>query len=208
MGITESMGQIIMFGLEIYSWLILIRILLSWVNPDPYNPIIQFLIRATEPVMAPARRLIPPLGGTIDLSPIVVLIGIHFLQRLVAILFSGHSAGGGLSMIAAEVLGVIHLLLTFYMLLLFIRAGINLYVWFQFKRGKPTNINIGQPFIRFIFTSTEPAIRPIRAFLPTLSGLDLSPVAAATLLVLLLSLLRQITIALSSGGGMVGNGMM
>jgi len=65
--------------LFIMYWLILIRALLSWVNPDPLNPIVQFLMRVTEPVLEPVRRLLPPMP--LDISPIIVFIFIIFLQR-------------------------------------------------------------------------------------------------------------------------------
>ena len=72
--------------LTIMYWLILIRALVSWVNPDPFNPFVQFLVRMTEPVLEPIRRLLPPLA--IDISPIIAFFGIIFLQRfLVASLF-------------------------------------------------------------------------------------------------------------------------
>ena len=65
--------------LTIYIWIIIIRALISWVNPDPYNPIVQILYRITEPVLAPVRRRLPDFGG-FDISPVVVLLIIFFLQ--------------------------------------------------------------------------------------------------------------------------------
>ena len=62
-------------------WTILARVILSWVAPDPYNPIVRVVIQITEPVMAPARKILPPMGG-LDLSPIIVLLAIQFLQIL------------------------------------------------------------------------------------------------------------------------------
>lgn len=62
-------------------WSILARVILSWVAPDPYNPIVRIVTQITEPVMAPARKLLPPMGG-FDLSPIIVLLLIQFLQVL------------------------------------------------------------------------------------------------------------------------------
>jgi YggT family protein len=61
-------------------WIIIGRALISWVNPDPYNPIVTFLYRATEPVLAPIRRWIPLRGMGIDISPIIVILVIYFLQ--------------------------------------------------------------------------------------------------------------------------------
>ena len=66
--------------LNIYMWIIIARALISWVNPDPYNPIVRFLYRATEPVLSRVRRIIPDLGG-IDLSPLIVLLIIYFLKE-------------------------------------------------------------------------------------------------------------------------------
>lgn len=68
--------------LNIYMWIIIARALISWVNPDPYNPIVRFLYRATEPVLSRVRRIIPDLGG-IDLSPLIVLLIIYFLKEFV-----------------------------------------------------------------------------------------------------------------------------
>lgn len=67
--------------LNIYMWIIVARAIISWVSPSPYNPIVQFLYRATEPVLRYARRIIPPIGGTLDLSPIIVLLVIVFLRK-------------------------------------------------------------------------------------------------------------------------------
>ena len=66
--------------LTIYMWIIIIRAVLSWVNPDPYNPIVRFIHQVTEPVMYRVRRLIPIGGLGIDFSPIIILLVIVFLQ--------------------------------------------------------------------------------------------------------------------------------
>ncbi|MFO8052590.1 MAG: YggT family protein [Candidatus Omnitrophota bacterium] len=62
-------------------WLILIRALISWVNPDPYNPIVQFLYKTTEPILYPIRKLLPQgLRFGIDISPIIAFLAIVFLR--------------------------------------------------------------------------------------------------------------------------------
>ena len=78
----NGIGVILSYLLTIYIWIIIIRALLSWVNPDPYNPIVRILYRLTEPVLAPVRYRMPNIGG-IDASPIVVLLIIFFLQSFV-----------------------------------------------------------------------------------------------------------------------------
>jgi YggT family protein len=62
-----------------YMWIIIIRAVISWVNPDPWNPIVRFLYQVTEPVLRPIRRRLPFTG--IDVSPVVVILVIYFLQR-------------------------------------------------------------------------------------------------------------------------------
>mgnify|MGYP001403774357 FL=1 len=76
----SATAQILKIVLEIYMWIIIIRALLSWVNPDPYNPIVQFLNSITEPVLYRVRQLIPMSGMGIDFSPIIVILAIIFLQ--------------------------------------------------------------------------------------------------------------------------------
>lgn len=69
--------------LEIIKWLVIIAAVVSWVNPDPRNPIVQFLYRSTEPILRPFRRILPPgRTGGIDLSPILVILLIFFLKSL------------------------------------------------------------------------------------------------------------------------------
>lgn len=70
--------------LNLYSWVIIAAALISWVSPDPRNPIVAFLRRVTEPVLEPVRRLLPPWKtGGLDLSPLIVLIAIQFVVRVV-----------------------------------------------------------------------------------------------------------------------------
>ena len=75
-----AVATILDYILTIANWLIIIRALISWVNPDPYNPIVQFLYKFTEPLLAPFRRLVPLYSMGVDLSPIFALIFIWFLK--------------------------------------------------------------------------------------------------------------------------------
>lgn len=75
-----ALATILEYLLTIINWLIIIRALLSWVNPDPYNPVVQFLYRTTEPMLAPFRRIVPTYAMGVDLSPIFALIMVWFLK--------------------------------------------------------------------------------------------------------------------------------
>ena len=81
--LISALAEVISIVLSFIMWVIVIRALVSWVNPDPYNPIVQFLYRVTEPVLNPVRRMIPMSGIGIDLSPIIVILIIVFLRGFV-----------------------------------------------------------------------------------------------------------------------------
>ncbi len=76
----EGLARVLDLALSLYMWLVIIRAVLSWVSPDPYNPIVRFLNRSTDPVLNWVRRRIPIVFGGIDLSPMLVILAIVFLQ--------------------------------------------------------------------------------------------------------------------------------
>ncbi|MCH7499547.1 MAG: YggT family protein [Nitrospinae bacterium] len=78
--LLQAVAVILDIVLTIYMWIIIVRALLSWVNPDPYNPIVQFLHSITEPVLYRVRKALPMPGMGLDLSPIIVLLAIIFMQ--------------------------------------------------------------------------------------------------------------------------------
>ena len=78
--IIMGIARVLDIILEIYMWVIIIRALISWVNPDPYNPIVQILTKMTEPALRPIRKLVPPYKVGIDLSPLIAILIIIILQ--------------------------------------------------------------------------------------------------------------------------------
>ena len=79
----QAFATILNTVLEILKWLVVIRAILSWVNPDPSNPIVQFIERSTEWLLAPFRQLIPTYRIGIDISPIVALLFLYFLKLFI-----------------------------------------------------------------------------------------------------------------------------
>jgi len=75
-----AVARLLELVLWAYLWIIIARAVLSWVNPDPFNPIVRFLYRVTEPVLRPIRRRMPMVGMGLDLSPMLVILAIYFLQ--------------------------------------------------------------------------------------------------------------------------------
>lgn len=78
-----AMATILDYGLTIYLYIVIARAILSWVNPDPYNPIVRFLNAVTEPVLFRLRRRLPLFFGGMDFSPIIVILAIVFIQAFV-----------------------------------------------------------------------------------------------------------------------------
>jgi YggT family protein len=76
----SAIAKIINFILSAYIWIIIGRAIISWVNADPYNPIVRFLYEITEPVLSRIRRVIPVFVGGIDFSPMILILIIIFLQ--------------------------------------------------------------------------------------------------------------------------------
>ena len=74
-----ALAKLVNIILSAYTWIVIARAVISWVNPDPYNPVVRFLVQVTEPVLSRIRKVIPPMGG-LDLSPILLILAIVFLQ--------------------------------------------------------------------------------------------------------------------------------
>lgn len=78
-----AIAVVLDYALTLYMWIVVAGAVLSWVNPDPYNPIVRFINNATEPVFYQIRRRLPVSFGGIDISPIIVILAIIFLQTFV-----------------------------------------------------------------------------------------------------------------------------
>ncbi len=76
-----GLAKVLNIALTVYMWIIIARAVLSWVNPDPYNPIVRIINQITEPVLSRVRRYVPSVFGGIDFSPIIVLLAVIFLQE-------------------------------------------------------------------------------------------------------------------------------
>jgi len=75
-----AVAKVLGFALNLYMWIIIARALISWVNPDPYNPIVRFLVSVTEPVLYFIRRKLPIFFGGFDFTPVIAILAIYFLQ--------------------------------------------------------------------------------------------------------------------------------
>ena len=79
----EAVATVIHYALTLFMWVVIARAVLSWVNPDPFNPIVRFIHNVTEPVLYRIRTAIPAVVGGIDFSPIIVFLAIIFLDKFI-----------------------------------------------------------------------------------------------------------------------------
>lgn len=84
-----SIFTVILSVVTLYKWVIIISAILTWVRPDPYNPIVQMLYRLTEPAYALVRKFIPTVFGGMDLAPLIVILILIFLETFLGRLFIG-----------------------------------------------------------------------------------------------------------------------
>ncbi|MBH0190092.1 MAG: YggT family protein [Nitrospira sp.] len=99
--VLNALATVVYYVIETYIYVVVARALISWVSPDPWNPIVQFLEKVTEPALAPIRRIIGWRLG-LDLSPVVLILILVFLQKAIvpslfqlAMVLDGHSIGSG-----------------------------------------------------------------------------------------------------------------
>jgi YggT family protein len=78
-----GVAQVLNLAINLLWWLIIIRALISWVNPDPYNPVVQFLYKTTEPFLMPFKRILPNWRIGIDFSPIFAILALLFLRYFI-----------------------------------------------------------------------------------------------------------------------------
>lgn len=87
--LISSVAVVVLGIIKLYYWVIIISAILSWVRPDPYNPIVQMLDRLTQPAYALVRRFIPTVVGGIDLAPLIIIFILIFLETFLARIFAG-----------------------------------------------------------------------------------------------------------------------
>ena len=155
---------------------ILLRLLLQWVRADFYNPLSQFLVKVTNPVLVPARRIIPSIGK-LDTASVVVMLLLELLQLVLISLLSQTDFGFQFLLLFAVRNLLIALLLTYFVLI--IARVIVSWIANQSRH----------PLIPLIYQLTEPVLRPINKLLPPMGGVDLSPLFALIALRALLLLL-------------------
>lgn len=176
MNFTRAMTFLISTLVDLYTTAVMLRLLLQWVRADFYNPVCQFLVRVTNPLLIPIRRVIPSLGRLDTASVLLMLtlqaVGTWVVTRMAAITMSPPE----ILFYALTKLGIT-LLMTYFVLIIVV----VLLSWIGAQAR--------HPLIPLLFQLTEPVLRPLRKAIPPIAGIDLSPLVALIAIRFLLLLL-------------------
>ena len=161
---------------DLYVTAVLLRLLLQWVRADFYNPVCQFLVRVTNPLLVPLRRVIPSIGR-LDTASVVLMLGLEFIVTWVVV----QLGPGAFTLPQILVYSVLKLLGTLLWTWFFLIIAMVILSWVG--RGAR------HPVVPLVYQLTEPLLRPVRRVVPPIAGIDLSPlfvlIAIRFLLVLL-----------------------
>lgn len=162
--LNEITGYLIQTLVSMYLFAMLLRFLLQVVRADFYNPICQFLVKVTNPLVVPLRRLIPGFGG-IDLATLLLALLLQLVAIVAMLLLNGLGLPNPALLILWSALGVVGLLVNIYF---FALLGMIILSWIAPGSRHPA--------IYLLHQITEPVMAPFRKILPPLGGLDLSPI--------------------------------
>ena len=166
-GLIEALIYIIQTLGSLYLLIVLLRFILQLVRADFYNPLSQFIVKATQPLVKPLRRIIPGFAG-LDLASLVLAILVQLLLMVVTLTLMGYNVGGFiLQLLVWSLIGVTSLFLKVFFFALIISVILS---WVA-----PGSYNPGAQLVNQI---CEPLLAPFRKLLPNLGGLDISPIFA------------------------------
>lgn len=166
-GLIEALIYIIQTLGSLYLLIVLLRFILQLVRADFYNPLSQFVVKATKPLLTPLRRIIPGFAG-LDLASLILAILVQLLLMVVTLTLMGYNVGGFiLQLLVWSVIGVTSLFLKVFFFALIISVILS---WVA-----PGSYNPGAQLVNQI---CEPLLAPFRRLLPNLGGLDISPIFA------------------------------
>ncbi|MBK1735274.1 hypothetical protein CKO15_08235 [Halorhodospira abdelmalekii] len=168
--LTEPLIFLVGTAFYLYILAIMLRFLLQSVRADFYNPISQFLVRATAPALNPLRRLIPSLRG-IDLAAVVLMLALQILAVYLIFLIYYGQQPPAVGLLVESIGRLIGLLLNLYTILILIGVIVS---W--------VNPTASHPGLNLLYQLIDPILRPLRNLLPNMGGLDLSPLFALILL--------------------------
>ena len=177
---NEILIYLVQTALSIYLVIMLLRFLLQLVRADFYNPICQFLVRVTNPLVLPLRKVIPGYGG-IDVSSLVLSLLLQMLAIIVLMSLYGVGLPGVLLLLVWSVIGLLGLVVNIYFFALLAMIVLS---WIA-PGGR-------HPAVLLLYQVTEPVMAPFRKLLPPMGGFDFSPILVFILINVVQIVLRHL----------------
>ena len=187
--LNEIVSYLVQTLLSLYLFVIMLRFLMQLARADFYNPISQFVVKVTNPVIVPLRKLIPGYAG-IDLSSLLFALLLQMLLVFLLVLLGGGGFVNPVSLLMASVIGIVALILNFYFF-----AIIAMIIFSFVAQGS------NHPAILLVYQITEPVLAPFRKLMPALGGLDFSPI-------LVFVMIRVFEILLAHSANAIGVGSL
>jgi YggT family protein len=184
--LNEILGYLIQTALSLYMVAMLLRFLLQLARADFYNPISRFLVKITNPLVIPLRKVIPGVGG-LDLASLFLALLLQVLAIVALMLINGLGMPSPLLLLVWSVLGLVGLLVNIYF---FALLAMIILSWIAGGSGNPA--------VALLYQITEPVMAPFRKLLPAMGGLDFSPI----LLFILINVIQIALRHLASGVGL------
>ena len=164
--INQILELLISSVIELYTMLVLLRLMMQLARADFYNPISQFIVKATDPLLKPLRRFIPGLWG-IDVPSIVLALLVQIIGRVLLMLLDGSISGGPVLFLLLGLFGVINISLKIAFFAIIIVIVVS---WIA-----PQSYN---PAVSLLRQISDPLMAPFRKIIPPMGGLDFAPMLA------------------------------
>ena len=183
---SEIIHYLVQTALGLFLFAVLLRLMLQLTRADFYNPVSQFVVRVTNPVLLPLRRLIPAIGR-LDTASVVLAVGVQTIAIMASLALMGYRPANLLVLLVWSLIGVASLVADLFF---FAILGLIIFSWIA--------PNSHHPALALLHQLTEPVMGPFRRLLPAIGGLDLSPI----LVFVVINVLGKLLSALAMQAGM------
>ena len=189
--LSEIFRYLVQTACALYLLAVILRMLLALARADFYNPLSQFVVRVTNPLVAPLRRMIPPVGR-VDTASLVLALAIQTISTLAVLALLGYRPGSLLLVLVWSLIGILALVVKIYF---FAILAMIIFSWIAPQAHHPG--------LALLYQLTEPVMAPFRRLLPPLGGLDLSPILVFVCINVLEILLRGLAQQFGLPAGLV-----
>jgi YggT family protein len=187
----EIFNYLVQTVLGLFQFAVLLRLMLQLTRADFYNPVSQFVVRITSPVLLPLRKLIPAIGR-VDTASVVLALGVQMLSIMVSLAIMGYRPTNLVALLLWSLIGVASLVVNLFF---FAILGLIIFSWIA--------PNSYHPALALLHQLTEPVMGPFRRLLPAIGGLDLSPILVFVVINFLEKLLTAMAIQVGMPAGIV-----